>query len=47
MAENVPALKRQASSNYKQSSTETHIQAYSTEMAIQGKEKIIKEEKTD
>lgn len=33
MAENVPALKRQASPNYKQSSIETHIQAYSTEMA--------------
>lgn len=33
MAENVPALKRQAPSSYKQSSIETHIQAYSTEMA--------------
>lgn len=33
MAENVPALKRQASSNFEQSSIETHIQAYSTEMA--------------
>ena len=48
MAENFLALQRQASSNYKHSSIETHIHAYSTEVEeYQDKEKIVKEEKTD
>ena len=48
MAENFLALQRQASSNYKHSSVETHIHAYSTEVGeYQDKEKTVKEEKTD
>lgn len=48
MVDDFRALKRQTSPNSKQSSIETHIQAYSTEVEkYQDKKKIIKEEKTD
>ena len=48
MAENFPALQRQASSNYTHSSIETHVHAYSIDVEeYQDKERIVKEEKTD
>ena len=47
MADDFRELKRQTSRSSKQSSIETHIQAYSTEVEeCQDKEKIVKEGKT-
>ena len=48
MAENFPALQRQASSNYAHGSIETHIHAYSIDVEeYQDKDRTVKEEETD